>query len=156
MKAVCWWMKFVRKTQAITSVRYSSPMDLQFDRITQSKCSVSIYHPTEDHIIRSNYYNCIFLVPPTVSSYPSGNIRLRLGSIFEITCDATGVPHPIISWRRVHPSGAVEWLSENRRSYRVEITSRQMAGTYQCLANNGIEEPAVAGVNLHVNCRTVN
>lgn len=30
-----------------------------------------------------------------------------------------------------------------------------MAGTYQCLANNGIEEPAVAGVNLHVNCRTI-
>lgn len=32
--------------------------------------------------------------------------------------------------------------------------NREMAGTYQCLANNGIEEPAVAGVNLHVNCKT--
>lgn len=91
--------------------------------------------------------------PPTVTSYPSGNLRLRLGSTFEITCDAKGVPQPIISWRRMQINGVIEVLPQTRRQIHVDITNRQMAGTYQCLANNGIEEPAVAGVNLYVDCK---
>lgn len=80
---------------------------------------------------------------------------VRLGSSFEITCDATGVPQPIISWRRLHTSGALETLAETttRRQLRIDVTSREMGGTYQCVANNGVEEPAVAGVNLYVNCK---
>lgn len=94
----------------------------------------------------------IVKVPPSVMSYPSGNLELKLGSTFEIVCEATGVPQPLISWRRQYPNGEVETLPDTQRRLVVEVSSREAAGLYQCLANNGIEEPAVAGVNLQVNC----
>lgn len=145
-----------QKILVTTTARSSSPMPQTYDRSTLLKCNVSLIHllvyakaPPVTHPPKSSSD------PPTVSSYPSGNIRLRLGSSFEITCDATGVPFPIISWRRVHPSGAIEMLAERQRHLRVEVSSREMGGAYQCLANNGIEEPAVAGVNVHVNCERI-
>lgn len=138
-------------TLGTITVKFYSWTLIQYDKNIRLKFNVRInissrFYTADNKLIPS-------LVPPTVTSYPSGNIELRLGSSFEITCNAQGVPDPIISWRRLHPSGRLEWITENKRSLHVDITGRDMAGAYQCVANNGIEEPAVAGVNVHVNCR---
>lgn len=62
------------------------------------------------------------------------------------------MPHPIISWRHRSPNGTVTRVEENSRRLLVEITDKDQAGHFECLANNGVGEPAVAGVNVRVNC----
>lgn len=38
----------------------------------------------------------------------------------------------------------------------VEVTNREMSGPIECIATNGVGEPAVAGINMIVLCKLVN
>lgn len=35
----------------------------------------------------------------------------------------------------------------------VEVTNREMSGPIECIATNGVGEPAVAGINMIVLCK---
>lgn len=89
-------------------------------------------------------------VPPIVSSSPNGRIEAKIGSVFEIMCEAHGIPHPIISWRHHGQSNSTQL--ENTRTKVIEVNDRSMAGAIECVANNGVGQPAVAGVDLVVLC----
>lgn len=89
--------------------------------------------------------------PPNVISTPSGRIEVKLGSVFEIVCEARGIPYPIISWRQSeHPSSSTQ-LENNRRKL-IEVSNRSMAGKIECIATNGVGQPATAGVDMVVYC----
>lgn len=88
--------------------------------------------------------------PPSVLSNPSGRIEVKMGSIFEIVCEARGIPHPIISWRQNGHSNTTQ-LENNRRKL-VEVRDRNVAGKIECVATNGVGQPAVAGVDMVVLC----
>lgn len=89
-------------------------------------------------------YQCID--PPSVISNPAGRIEVKMGSIFEIVCEARGIPQPIISF-----SNSTNQLENNRRKL-VEVKDRHMAGKIECVATNGVGQPAVAGVDMVVLC----
>lgn len=92
-----------------------------------------------------------FKDPPSVISTPSGRIEIALGSVFEIVCEARGIPHPVISW---HISGQANTNRlENIRRRVIEVNDRQMAGHVECIATNGVGKPATAGVDMIVQCK---
>ncbi|XP_055920002.1 hemicentin-2 [Eupeodes corollae] len=99
-------------------------------------------HAVQIHAIEVQY-------SPSIVSEPSGFLELPVGSIFEITCEAKGVPPPVITWR--HNGISIEnYNVGNRQNHIVEVRSREMSGPIDCLATNGVGESAVAGVHLNV------
>lgn len=90
--------------------------------------------------------------PPAVLASPNGVVELPVGSVFEILCEARGFPIPIITWRRNGIEEPNEKMN-NRRRLLVEVESRDMAGLIECIANNGVGQPAVDGVHLSVLCK---
>lgn len=89
--------------------------------------------------------------PPSVQSDPQGPFEVKIGSVFEIVCEAKGVPHPIITWKRQGKPKSDQL--DNTRRMMVEVTNREMSGTIECIATNGVGQPAVAGINMIVLCR---
>lgn len=87
---------------------------------------------------------------PSVDTEPSGILELAIGTTFEVVCLAKGVPQPAISWRLNGNTLDQYSNAANRQSHIFEIKSRNMAGLIECLAVNGVGQPAVAGVYLHV------
>lgn len=90
------------------------------------------------------------IVAPTVISLPTGVIERPLGSIFEIVCEPKGVPYPLLQWQ--HNGVNVTNTYDNKRHYLVDIQSYDFAGKIECIANNGVGEPAVTGITLIVSC----
>lgn len=104
-------------------------------------------HALQVHTIEVQY-------PPSVSTEPSGVLELAIGAIFEVVCEVKGVPLPAISWR-LNGNTLDEYShAGNRQSHIFDIKSRNMAGLIECLAVNGVGQPAVAGVYLHVLCKS--
>uniref|UniRef100_A0A1B0CEM9 Neural cell adhesion molecule l1 n=2 Tax=Lutzomyia longipalpis TaxID=7200 RepID=A0A1B0CEM9_LUTLO len=88
--------------------------------------------------------------PPSVISYPSGEVAMKVGALFEIVCDARGVPFPIITWRRPGDNATDTDHVESRRRLLVDVKSRNDAGRIECVADNGFGTPAVSGILLVV------
>lgn len=93
----------------------------------------------------------LYVDPPKVTSSPSGRHEIKLGSVFEIVCTASGVPHPIISWQHNGISSSINL--ENNRRRLVEVNDRKMAGKIECVATNGVGTPARDGVDMIVLCK---
>ncbi|XP_039279718.1 protein CEPU-1 isoform X1 [Nilaparvata lugens] len=85
---------------------------------------------------------------PTVTPLPdSGEIEVKLNDEAAFGCLATGMPQPIITWTF---QGKKLQLLTNRENISFTVTSKAMEGEYQCIANNGVGEPAVASVFLRI------
>lgn len=81
--------------------------------------------------------------------------EVPIRAIFEIICEAKGVPHPVISWRK----NGIDLENDkvgNRRVLTVEIKSRDDSGTIECLATNGVGTPAVDTLHINVLCKFSN
>lgn len=81
----------------------------------------------------------------------SGMVEAKIGTIFEVVCEARGVPAPIIYWRH-HGKNVTEQFKHTPR-YMIEVDSLEKAGSVECVANNGVGESAVAGIFLVVLCK---
>lgn len=82
---------------------------------------------------------------------------MDMGTIFEIVCEAKGVPHPIITWRIPFDGEELQHRPvDNTRRHVVHVTHKEQAGRYDCIANNSVGDPAVAGILLHINCKCEN
>lgn len=66
-------------------------------------------------------------------------------------CETKGIPSPAISWR--HNGKNKSNTYENNRRLLVEIKDYTIAGPIECIANNGVGDPAVAGIVLVVLCK---
>lgn len=86
---------------------------------------------------------------PTVVTSPNGVLELPIGAVFEIICEAKGFPIPIITWRRSE-SVLHHEIMENTQRIMLEVGSREMSGPIDCIANNGVGQPATAGIHLNV------
>ncbi|XP_055529109.1 hemicentin-1 isoform X3 [Wyeomyia smithii] len=86
--------------------------------------------------------------PPAVSIYPSNQIQVKVGHILEIICDTTGVPQPYITWNFKNENASATF--ENSRKISVLIEDKDFAGPIECLATNGVGEPASAVLDVHV------
>lgn len=90
------------------------------------------------------------LDPPTVVSQPSGRIEVKMGAVFEVVCEAHGIPQPIISWQSNSAPSSAQLDNVRRKIF--EVNDRSMAGKIECIATNGVGQAAVAGVDLVVLC----
>ncbi|RZF35719.1 hypothetical protein LSTR_LSTR009587 [Laodelphax striatellus] len=108
-------------------------------------CQIATLHPMEiTHTLE-------ILVPPRIHSVTSqGNVDVKKGQTVVLECRASGNPVPKITWSRknnVLPSGdkTVEGFSIS-----IDQATRHQAGLYVCTASNGVGEPAVGEINVHV------
>lgn len=90
-------------------------------------------------------------VAPEVITYPMGLMNVTLGGIFQITCEPKGVPYPMISWR--HNGQKVTNTDDSNRRLTVEVKHYDMAGPIDCVADNGVGEPASNGIIMLVHCK---
>lgn len=82
----------------------------------------------------------------------SGMVEVKIGSIFDIVCEARGVPPPMIYWRRGDDRNVTEKFKHTPR-YMMEVNNINLSGPLECVASNGVGESAVAGVFLVVLCK---
>lgn len=102
-------------------------------------------HAVQVHAIEVQY-------SPSINIEPSSKVlELPIGALFELICESKGVPQPAITW--LHNGKTLDkYHVGNRQNLLVEIKDRSMAGTYECVANNGVGTPAAAKIELNVLC----
>ncbi|XP_004517849.1 hemicentin-1 [Ceratitis capitata] len=86
---------------------------------------------------------------PTVKIEPEGVIELPIGAVFQVICEARGVPQPKLYWRWNGKLVDNEMIG-NRLSMQIEVGSRAQTGPIDCVANNSIGDLAVTGMFLKV------
>ncbi|XP_017775167.1 PREDICTED: limbic system-associated membrane protein-like isoform X2 [Nicrophorus vespilloides] len=85
---------------------------------------------------------------PSVEPDPiNGFLEVKLGEEVRMSCKASGVPHPIISW--TSKGEDMEFL-DNREMLKFTASDRQLAGIYECRAANGVGEPVTAQIELNI------
>lgn len=107
------------------------------------------------------------VVPPDIVDYQTSQDVVRAsGQNVTLTCSATGVPLPTITWRR--EENAPLWLltdeegRQEREVYSVEgqnLTLWQLQrvhmGAYLCIASNGVPPTVSKRIMLVVNCKYI-
>ncbi|XP_059045866.1 neurotrimin [Achroia grisella] len=83
---------------------------------------------------------------PTIRTVPEdGFLEVRKGEYVDIGCEATGTPHPIVSWRK---NGEAMALLDHRPRIKFRAEHRLLAGVYECVAINGVGDPVVAAIRV--------
>ena len=93
----------------------------------------------------------LFTVAPSVDVYPVTVVVLEGGNV-TLRCNASGIPVPVTRWTLdgtpVAPvdTPLLTVVNVSRPGTPDEIIQ------YQCTASNGVENPAIATVNVTVHC----
>ena len=82
----------------------------------------------------------------------SSDATSREGQDLHLFCIASGRPDPNITWVRISPSGIMRDVLHRGTNWDFKNISRTEAGTYRCIANNGIEDPVSHTINVTVIC----
>lgn len=90
-------------------------------------------------------------IPPLISDSSSRGVTVAAGETFSLTCNATGVPAPKISWRRENngllPTGGVVAKGNSITIYNATKDDR---GIYYCIADNNVGKPAKRSVGIEI------
>ncbi|XP_058499022.1 basement membrane-specific heparan sulfate proteoglycan core protein isoform X3 [Solea solea] len=112
----------------------------QFECLSDRTCIPASYQCDEepDCPDRSDEYGC---TPPSVTSPPEESIQAARGATVMFTCQAVGVPMPIITWRlnwgHIPVSGRISMISENGRgTLTIRDVKEADQGAYTCEAIN--------------------
>lgn len=81
-------------------------------------------------------------------------MNITLGGIFQITCEPKGVPYPMVSW--LHNGRTVTNTDNSKRRLTVDVKHYDMSGPIECVADNGVGEPAMSGIVMLVHCEREN
>ncbi|XP_054282435.1 brother of CDO isoform X2 [Macrosteles quadrilineatus] len=119
--------------------------DVQTNDAGNYVCQIATLQPREiTHTLE-------ILVPPRIDYVSSeGEMQVKKGSTVTLQCKASGNPVPTISWTRKNnllPSGE---KSVEGFSITIENANRHQAGIYICTAANGVGDPVMKQINLHV------
>ena len=91
-----------------------------------------------------------YLVPPSLD-YTSDDTTINETDNFTLFCNATGYPHPRITWTFLR--GSESTIVRREESLPLSNVSRTQAGTYQCMASNDWTSSKAANVQVTVNCK---
>ncbi|XP_054634283.1 basement membrane-specific heparan sulfate proteoglycan core protein isoform X11 [Dunckerocampus dactyliophorus] len=112
----------------------------QFECLSDRTCIPASYQCDEepDCPDRSDEYGC---TPPSVTSPPEESFQAARGATVTFTCQAVGVPTPIITWRlnwgHIPISGRISMTSENGRgTLTIRDVKEADQGAYTCEAIN--------------------
>ncbi|XP_052283254.1 lachesin-like isoform X2 [Dreissena polymorpha] len=93
-------------------------------------------------------------VPAIIADQNSSSDKeVSEGETVTLTCNASGVPPPDVSWFRItNPITRVrERIGSDGEILRIHNMSRDCGGTYECVADNGVGEKAIRRINIAVN-----
>uniref|UniRef100_A0A669AYK6 Heparan sulfate proteoglycan 2 n=1 Tax=Oreochromis niloticus TaxID=8128 RepID=A0A669AYK6_ORENI len=112
----------------------------QFECLSDNKCIPASYQCDEepDCEDRSDEYGC---TPPAVTSPPEESVQVARGATVTFTCQAVGVPTPIITWRlnwgHIPTSNRITVTSDNGRgTLIIRDVKESDQGAYTCEAIN--------------------
>ena len=98
-----------------------------------------------------NWYCYDVLVPATITNVSSDK-PLPEGSDLQLFCIASGRPAPNITWLNIFPSGSESNVLHRGTTWDFKKISRTDAGTYRCIANNGVGNPVSRTLRVYVEC----
>ena len=84
------------------------------------------------------------LVAPPSKIVTSGDQTLKAPAELTLNCSADGRPKPTLTWTRVYDNTVV--------TMPLNITGRKDAGSYRCMADNGVGDPQCKDVKVNVLC----
>ena len=93
---------------------------------------------------------CKYLVPPSLD-YTSDDTTINETDNVTLFCNATGYPHPRITWTFLR--GSESTIVGREESLPLSNVSRTQAGTYQCTAFNDWTSSEAANIQVIVNCK---
>ncbi|KAM6982618.1 LOW QUALITY PROTEIN: basement membrane-specific heparan sulfate proteoglycan core protein [Tautogolabrus adspersus] len=112
----------------------------QFECLSDRTCIPASYQCDDepDCPDRSDEYGC---TPPSVTSPPEESVQAARGATVTFTCQAVGVPTPIITWRlnwgHIPVSNRISMSSENGRgTLTIRDVKEADQGAYTCEAIN--------------------
>ncbi|XP_065817156.1 basement membrane-specific heparan sulfate proteoglycan core protein isoform X2 [Labrus bergylta] len=112
----------------------------QFECLSDRTCIPASYQCDDepDCPDRSDEYGC---TPPSVTSPPEESVQAARGKTVTFTCQAVGVPTPIITWRlnwgHIPVSNRISMMSENGRgTLTIRDVKEADQGAYTCEAIN--------------------
>jgi hypothetical protein len=97
-------------------------------------------------------HKLILNVPPRIKLLMAKNNQtiLKSGETLILTCKAEGYPKPNISWHKNSQRFDVQG-----EELEIPNIRHREAGTYKCLADNKIGEPAFSYINIHVEFKPI-
>lgn len=90
---------------------------------------------------------------PRILIEPNGIVEAEIGATVEIICETFGVPTPIINWLHNEEIMTNDFHDTNRQNRLIVVESRNLSGTIECTASNGIPPTAKNGITLLVLCK---
>lgn len=99
------------------------------------------------------------VVPPDIVDYQtSHDMNVQEGQNVSLTCTATGLPIPTVTWRRerdvpLQIIGGIEIYSIEGANLTLWQVTRENMGAYLCIASNGIPPTVSKRVLIAVNCK---
>ena len=92
----------------------------------------------------------MFLVPPKLTIPPTREPQLNRGQNYTLKCNASGDPHPNITWTK----DGVPENQFNASGYLLHLVDvqRKDAGSYRCTASNGYGDDATTVSIVGMKC----
>ncbi|XP_033749134.1 protein amalgam-like isoform X2 [Pecten maximus] len=147
--------KDTRTTDERISLRspYEDDWNLRIEQVKYSdrgdyKCKLAT-SPAQVKVATLN----VLLSPKILTEYSSRDMVVREGSDLELVCNATGVPHPEITWYRKQkdtPNAKTNLGTGNNDRLLVTNVTRDQAGTYECVARNDVEPADTIAIKVDV------
>ena len=93
-------------------------------------------------------------VPPKISIAPVREPQLSVGQNYTLKCNASGDPHPNITWTK----DGVPVNQFNASGYLLHLVNvqRKDAGSYRCTASNGYGDDATTVSIVSIKCKYYN
>ena len=85
----------------------------------------------------------------------SSDTSLIEGSVLQLFCNASGRPAPNITWVRITSSGSESNVLHRGTTWEFENVSRTEAGTYRCIAYNGVGNSVSHTLRVNVECEYI-
>ena len=96
----------------------------------------------------------LFPVPPGIANVSNDQVVCE-GSLIFLSCNATGIPPPNITWTRVKDDGtdSEPLLPVVDGKYATSNIQRNTNRTYRCTADNGVGAPFNRTVRVEAQCK---
>ena len=92
-------------------------------------------------------------MPPEITVFPHREVQLNLNFLknYTQTCNASGDPHPNITWTK----NGVPARQFNASGYLLHLVDvkREDAGSYICTASNGFGDSATTICIVNIKCK---